>query len=153
MGLVTASLGDSETEVKLRTVSLLLPRSISSQTSVMFVASLRAMILYTLSLKLLSEVRRRAVSLSSSMLPSALATANDLECFTVARQWNVELSQWSAPFGTTTFQKCIALIICHEDNVLLFLIFLINSIRQRSGGFWTGNWGSEKQFLRLYGKT
>lgn len=86
MGLVTASLGDSETEVKLRTVSLLLPRSISSQTSVMFVASLRAMILYTLSLKLLSEVRRRAVSLSSSMLPSVLATANDLECFTVARQ-------------------------------------------------------------------
>lgn len=65
----------------------------------------------------------------------------------------MELSQWSAPFGTTTFQKCIALIICHEDNVLLFLIFLINSIRQRSGGFWTGNWGSEKQFLRLYGKT
>lgn len=136
MGLVTASLGDSETEVKLRTVSLLLPRSISSQTSVMFVASLRAMILYTLSLKLLSEVRCRAVSLSSSMLlPSALATANDLECFTVARQWNVELSQWSAPFGTTTFQKCIALIICHEDNVLLFLIFLINSIRQRSWVF------------------
>lgn len=136
MGLVTASLGDSETEVKLRTVSLLLPRSISSQTSVMFVASLRAMILYTLSLKLLSEVRCRAVSLSSSMLlPSALATANDLECFTVARQWNVELSQWSAPFGTTTFQKCIALIICHEDNVLLFLIFLIFSIRQRSWVF------------------
>lgn len=136
MGLVTASLGDSETEVKLRTVSLLLPRSISSQTSVMFVASLRAMILYTLSLKLLSEVRCRAVSLSSSMLlPSAFATANDLECFTVARQWNVELSQWSAPFGTTTFQKCIALIICHEDNVLLFLIFLINSIRQRSWVF------------------
>lgn len=136
MGLVTASLGDSETEVKLRTISLLLPRSISSQTSVMFVASLRAMILYTLSLKLLSEVRRRAVSLSSSMLlPSALATANDLECFTVARQWNVELSQWSAPFGTTTFQKCIALIICHEDNVLLFLIFLINSIRQWSWVF------------------
>lgn len=87
MGLVTASLGDSETEVKLRTVSLLLPRSSSSQTSVMFVASLRAMISYTLSLKLLSEVRRRAVSLSSSMLlPSVLATANDLECFTVARQ-------------------------------------------------------------------
>lgn len=46
----------------------------------------------------------------------------------------MELSQWSAPFGTTTFQKCIALIICHEDNVLL-LIFLINSIRQRSGVF------------------
>lgn len=136
MGLVTATLGDSKSEVKLRTVSLPLPRSISSQTSVMFVASLRAMILYTLSLKLLSEVRRRAVSLSSSMLlPSTLATANDLECFTVARQWNVELNQWSAPFGTTTFQKCIALIICHEDNVLLFLIFLINSIRQRSWGF------------------
>lgn len=87
MGLVTATLGDSESEVKLRTVSLPLPRSISSQTSVMFVASLRAMILYTLSLKLLSEVRRRAVSLSSSMLlPSTLATAKDLECFTVARQ-------------------------------------------------------------------
>lgn len=136
MGLVTATLGDSESEVKLRTVSLPLPRSISYQTSVMFVASLRAMILYTLSLKLLSEVRRRAVSLSSSMLlPSTLATANDLECFTVARQWNVELNQWSAPYGTTTFQKCIALIICHEDNVLLFLIFFINSIRQRSWGF------------------
>lgn len=57
------------------------------QSSVLFAASLRVMILYTLSLKLLSEVSRRAVSLSSSMLPSsALATANDLECFTAGTQ-------------------------------------------------------------------
>ncbi len=78
------------TEVKLRTISPLLP--LSSQSSVLFVASLRAMILYTLSRKLLSEVRRRAVSRSSSMLSSSvLATAKDLECFTVTkRRKNVE---------------------------------------------------------------
>lgn len=83
------------TEVKLRTISPLWPRSLSlplySQSSVLCVASLRAMILYTLSLKPLSEVSRRAVSLRSSMLPpSTVATAKDLECFTAERRWNVE---------------------------------------------------------------
>lgn len=68
------------TEVKLRSI-------FSSQSSVLFAASLRVMILYTLSLKLLSEVSRRAVSRSSSMLrSSAPVTAKDLECFTVTKQ-------------------------------------------------------------------
>lgn len=44
------------------------------------------MILYTLSLKLLSAVSRFAVSRSSSMLVSSTgATAKDFECFTAKR--------------------------------------------------------------------
>lgn len=67
---------------KVRNVSRLSPPTFS-QSPILCVASLRAIILYTLSLKLLSEVSRSAVSLSSSMLLlSVLATAKDLECFT-----------------------------------------------------------------------
>lgn len=55
---------------------------LSAQSIVVFAASLRTTILYTLSLKLLSEVSRRAVARSSSMPSSEPAKANDLECFT-----------------------------------------------------------------------
>lgn len=86
----------------------------SSQSSVLFAASLRVMILYTLSLKLLSEVSRRAVSRSSSMLrSSASVTAKDLECFTVTKQRKEHnQNSWFCLVSCKEEMNIVVLIIC-----------------------------------------